>query len=77
MKQTVSCYRVCLVPKQELLGMLTRRRHPEMFVKELEKKKLNSSPLGVRWHIRDLLGSGVLMQTQTTVGPLLRVVKKP
>ena len=62
---------------QELLGMLTRRRHPEMFMKELEKKKLHSSPLGVRWHVRDLLGSGTLLQTQTTVGPLLRVVKKP
>ncbi|BDA45346.1 Serine/threonine-protein kinase 19 [Coccomyxa sp. Obi] len=52
--------------RKELLGMLTRRRHPEMFVKELEKKKLNSSPLGMRWHIRDLVGSGALMQTQTT-----------
>lgn len=61
---------------QELLGMLTRRRHPEMFLKELEKKKLHSSPLGMRWHIRDLLGSGALCQSLTTSGPLLRVVKK-
>lgn len=73
----IMTYRFSVWMPQELLGMLTRRRHPEMFMKELEKKKLQSSPLGVRWHVRDLLGSGTLLQTQTTVGPLLRVVKKP
>jgi serine/threonine-protein kinase 19 len=40
------------------------------------KKKLHSSALGVRWHARDLLGSGALQQLDTTSGPLLRIVKR-
>ena len=56
--------------------MLTRRRHPEIFVKELEKKKLRDSVLGIRFHVRDLLGSATLQQMQTTSGPLLRLVKR-
>jgi serine/threonine-protein kinase 19 len=56
--------------------MLSRRRHPEMFVKELEKKKLRDSRLGMQFHIRDLLGNGQLQKSSTTSGPLLRVVKK-
>ena len=56
--------------------MLSRRRHPEMFVRELEKKKLRDSRLGMQFHIRDLLGNGQLQKSSTTSGPLLRVVKK-
>ena len=56
--------------------MLSRRRHPEMFVKELEKKKLRDSRLGMQFHVRDLLGNGQLQKSSTTSGPLLRVVKK-
>ena len=47
-----------------------------MFVKELEKRKLRDSRLGMQYHIRDLLGSGLLQKSNTTSGPLLRVVKK-
>ena len=61
---------------QEILVILSRRRHPEMFVKELEKRKLRDSRLGMQYHIRDLLGSGQLQKSNTTSGPLLRVVKK-
>ena len=56
--------------------MLKRRRHPEMFAKELAKKRLAHSQLGIRFHVRDLVGSGTLAQSQTTSGLLLRVVKK-
>lgn len=69
-------YPLFVVCVQELLGMLGRRRHPEMFVKELLKKKLQGSALGIRWHVRDLLGSGALQQLDTTSGPLLRIVKR-
>lgn len=61
---------------QEVMGILSRRRHPEMFVKELEKKKLRDSRMGMQFHIRDLLGSGQLLKSTTTSGPLLRIVKK-
>ncbi len=61
---------------QEVMGILSRRRHPEMFVKELEKKKLRDSRMGMQFHIRDLLGSGQLQKSTTTSGPLLRIVKK-
>ena len=56
--------------------MLKRRRHPEMFAKELHKKRLVHSQLGMRFHVRDLVGLGALAQSQTTSGLLLRVVKK-
>ena len=61
---------------QDLIGMLSRRRHPEMFVKELQTKKLSQTVLDVRFHIRDMVGSGMLQQLDSTSGPLLRLVKK-
>jgi len=60
---------------QDLLGMMSRRRYPEMFVKELEQKKLNQSLLDSRFHIRDLIGLGSIAKFDTTSGPLLRIVK--
>ena len=65
-----------MLSTQELLGILGRRRYPEMFARELAKRRLLSSALGMRWHLRDLVGSGTLAQSQTTSGLLLRVVKK-
>jgi serine/threonine-protein kinase 19 len=47
-----------------------------MFARELDKRRLLNSLLGMRWHLRDLVGSGILAQSQTTSGLLLRVVKK-
>ena len=63
------------MPLQDLLGMLSRRRHPEMFVKELEQKKLGQNLLDSRFHIRDLIGLGSVAKVDTTSGPLLRIVK--
>ncbi|KAL0033609.1 hypothetical protein WJX79_007484 [Trebouxia sp. C0005] len=61
--------------RKDLLGMLSRRRYPEMFVKELEQKKLSQSLLDSRFHIRDLIGLGSIAKVDTTSGPLLRIVK--
>ena len=55
--------------------MLSRRRYPEMFVKELEQKKLGQSLLDSRFHMRDLAGLGSIAKVDTTSGPLLRIVK--
>ena len=71
-----NCDCIWVVCLQELLGMLKRRRYPEMFAKELHKKRLVHSQLGMRFHVRDLVGLGTLAQSQTTSGLLLRVVKK-
>lgn len=55
--------------------MLSRRRYPEMFIKELEQKKLGQSLLDSRFHIRDLIGLGSIAKVDTTSGPLLRIIK--
>lgn len=55
--------------------MLSRRRYPEMFVKELEQKKMGQSLLDTRFHIRDLIGLGSITKVDTTSGTLLRIVK--
>ncbi|KAL1219359.1 hypothetical protein V5N11_007888 [Cardamine amara subsp. amara] len=59
--------------RNELLSMLKRKRHKEMFLAELEKKRLRYSPLDMRFHIRDLIGSGHLKTVQTTSGLIVRI----
>ena len=63
-------------PAQELLGALTRRRQPHAFLRDLATWPLRSSPLGLRFHLRDLLGSGVLVRVATPAGEILRVAKR-
>ncbi len=60
---------------QELLGAMMRRRHPEMFLKDVMKRRLKGSQFDMRFHVRDLVGSGAVEELQTTAGPLLRVIK--
>lgn len=62
--------------EQEVLGILARRRYPEVFVKDLEKRKLQNSTLDMRFHIRDLLGRGDLTMLHSTSGNLLRITSK-
>ncbi|CAN8270964.1 unnamed protein product [Cochlearia groenlandica] len=59
--------------RKELLSLLKRKRHKEMFLAELEKKRLRFSPMDIRFHIRDLIGSGHLKTVETTSGLLVRV----
>lgn len=61
---------------QDVLGTLSRRRYPEIFVKELEQKRLGQSLLDTRFHMRDLLGLRSIEKVETTSGPLLRAVKR-
>lgn len=58
------------------MSLLQRRRHPEVLEAELHKRKLQRSVLGVRWHVADMVGGGMLLRIPTTVGPLLRVAKR-
>ncbi|XP_057484202.1 uncharacterized protein LOC130770687 isoform X2 [Actinidia eriantha] len=44
--------------RKELLSFLNRRKYKEMMLASLEKKNLRLSPLDMRFHLRDLIGSG-------------------
>ncbi|KAG7671681.1 hypothetical protein Ndes2526B_g07431 [Nannochloris sp. 'desiccata'] len=61
--------------RKEIINALKRKRHPEMLESQLVQKKLKGSPLGIWWHLRDLLGTAAIVKMETTVGPLIRVAK--
>ncbi|KAJ6843074.1 putative serine/threonine-protein kinase 19 [Iris pallida] len=61
--------------RKELLSFLNRRKYKEMLLAPLEKKRLRLSPLDMRFHLRDLIGSGHLKTINTPTGLLVRVSK--
>ncbi|XP_021770154.1 serine/threonine-protein kinase 19 homolog isoform X1 [Chenopodium quinoa] len=61
--------------RKELLSFLNRRKYKEMMLALLEKKRLRFSPLDMRFHLRDLIGSGHLQTCQTPTGIVVRVLK--
>ncbi|CAO2826603.1 unnamed protein product [Amaranthus hypochondriacus] len=61
--------------RKELLSLLNRRKYKEMMLASLEKKRLQFSPLDMRFHLRDLIGSGHLRTFQTPTGIVVRVLK--
>ncbi|KAJ6681186.1 SERINE/THREONINE-PROTEIN KINASE 19 [Salix koriyanagi] len=60
---------------KELLSLLNRQRYKEMMLAPLEKKRLRLSLLDMRFHLRDLIGSGHLKTVNTPTGLLVRVSK--
>ena len=61
--------------RKELLSFLNRRRYKEMMLAPLEKKHLRLSPLDMRFHLRDLIGSGHVKTVHTPTGLVVRVSK--
>ncbi|XP_050204616.1 uncharacterized protein LOC126654711 [Mercurialis annua] len=61
--------------RKELLSLLSRRRYKEMMLAPLEKKRLRFSLLDMRFHLRDLIGSGHLKTISTPTGLVVRVSK--
>lgn len=61
--------------RKELLSLLNRKRYKEMLLATLEKKRLRLSHLDIRFHLRDLIGSGHLKTVQTPSGLVVRVAK--
>ncbi|KAM7496110.1 hypothetical protein LguiA_020524 [Lonicera macranthoides] len=61
--------------RKELLSFLNRRKYKEMMLAPLEKKRLRLSVLDMRFHLRDLIGSGHLKSVQTPSGIVIRVAK--
>ncbi|CAM8925558.1 unnamed protein product [Rhodiola kirilowii] len=61
--------------RKELLSLLNRTKYKEMMQATLEKKRLRNSPMDMRFHLRDLIGSGLLKTAQTATGIVVRVSK--
>ncbi|CAJ2651751.1 serine/threonine-protein kinase 19 isoform X2 [Trifolium pratense] len=61
--------------RKEIISLLSRRQYKEMMLAVLEKKRLRMSPLDIRFHLRDLIGSGHLRSDQTPTGIVIRVSK--
>lgn len=61
--------------RKEVLSFLNRRRYKEMMLASMEKKRLRLSPLDMRFHLRDLIGSGHLKTVHTSTGLLVQVSK--
>ncbi|KAL7151601.1 hypothetical protein ABFS83_04G042400 [Erythranthe nasuta] len=61
--------------RKEVLSILNRRKYKEMMLVSLEKKRLRLSPLDMRFHVRDLIGSGHLKTIQTPSGLIVKVAK--
>ncbi|XP_055831726.1 uncharacterized protein LOC129900731 isoform X2 [Solanum dulcamara] len=61
--------------RKELMSFLNRRKYKEMAMAALEKKRLRLSPLDMRFHLRDLLGSGHLKTVEGPTGLVVKVVK--
>ncbi|XP_047982684.1 serine/threonine-protein kinase 19 homolog isoform X2 [Salvia hispanica] len=61
--------------RKELMSLLSRRKYKEMMMAALEVKRLRFSPLDMRFHLRDLIGSGQLKTIQTPSGLIVRVAK--
>ncbi|XP_059433585.1 uncharacterized protein LOC132166729 isoform X2 [Corylus avellana] len=61
--------------RKEVLSLLNRKRYKEMMLASMEKKRLRFSPLDMRFHLRDLIGSGHLKTVQTSTGLVVRVAK--
>lgn len=71
--------------RKELLNIFRRRKPPEILEADLvlERRRvgkksysLKSSPLGISWHVRDLLAHGLLVRRQSSMGPVLCEVKQ-
>lgn len=61
--------------RKELISILKRTKYKEMMLATLEKKQLRYSPMDIRFHIRDLIGSGLLKTAQTATGIVVRISK--
>lgn len=61
--------------RKEILSLLGRRKYKEMPLSSLVETRLRLSSLDVRFHLRDLIGSGHIKTVQTPTGLLARISK--
>jgi len=59
--------------RKEIVSFLSRRKYREMLQVPLERRRLQYSVLGMRFHIRDLLGLGQIHVMPSPSGPIIRL----
>ncbi len=52
--------KACTKGRQEVVGLLKRQKHKELLQEEIENKRLRTSFLGPMFHVKDLIGQGIL-----------------
>ena len=61
--------------RKEILSFMSRRKYREMLQVPLERRPLQYSMLGMRFHLRDLLGLGQIVVIPSPSGPLIRLTR--
>ena len=71
----ISCIRA---GRKEVVSILKRRQYKEIPLRELlQKPQLKTSPCRIEFHLREMLGSAEIIEmTDTTIGPLVKLVKR-
>lgn len=59
--------------RKEIVSFLSRRKYREMLQVPLERRRLQYSVLGMRFHLRDLLGLGQIHAVPSPSGPIIRL----
>ncbi|XP_073393180.1 uncharacterized protein [Physcomitrium patens] len=59
--------------RKEIISFMSRRKYKEMLQVPLERRRLQYSVLGMRFHIRDLLGLGHIHTVNSPSGPIIRL----
>jgi hypothetical protein len=54
--------------RKDIVAIIKRRNHKEIPLRELEKRPLKNSVMGLRFHLRDMMGGQLLLSTVTTIG---------
>ena len=62
--------------RNELVSKIKRRKNEEILLSKINTIKLVRTSLPMEWHVKDIIGSGLVHVVQTTVGPALRVLKE-
>jgi len=64
--------RWCLDGRREVFSLFQRSKWKELMLQDLELKQLKTSPLGAAFHVKDLIGKGLLQSEKTHAGVLVR-----
>jgi len=62
--------------RNELISKMKRKKNGEILASKMNTIALHKTCLTMEWHMKDIVGSGLVHVVQTTVGPALRVLKE-
>lgn len=60
--------------RKEILKLLQARKHKELSESQLLRAKLKKTKLGINYHLRDLIGIGLVKVLQTPAGRFYKLV---